>query len=66
MIEDYLAVWRVLNWIDYDTFLDITQFEDNYYSSQKWNIYREDYTRALLEFDSVIRSRFDDYVKEQL
>ena len=66
MIEQYLAVWRVLNWIDKDTFFKITQFNYDYYSTGKWIEYKEDYTKALLGFDSEVRGRFDDYIKEQL
>lgn len=66
MVSDYLAVWRVLHWIDKDTFFKITQFEYDYYGTGKWIDYQDDYTQALMSYDSQVQGRFDDYIKEQL
>ena len=66
MLHDYLAVWNVLNWIDKDTFLEITEFYDDYYGTEKWLEYQKDYTWALKSYDSTIQLRFNDYIKSQL
>lgn len=66
MIENYLAVYNILQWINYVDFLKITQFKDGYYAGNKWEIFRKNYFEALLGFDDDVRLRFDDYIKERL
>lgn len=52
--------------IDYDKFLEITKFSDDYYGQYNWSKFSGHYFVAVLSYDAKIRKHFDDFLSDYI